>query len=313
MKQLLFWIRDHKASTAGLVLVVAGCLALVMLARRVHHLRPRSGPSASVAVSTSAAGTAAASDAADPAPSGQPRTEHGLRSDRMRSEFEAAPRYLAFIQQAMSRPQEGGKFYALLAWKRCSGLGPTGEVSSPHSGSDAFRDEALARVQDIEKRCVGVQQKWPDVQALYQVATQQRGGRDVLLPENGRGIVAPSTRESAGADIDAALKTGDRWAIAEALRDNAAFLDVGNSAGDDGIDRQLHEWGAAIVGCELVGDCRGGAAVSLHCVATGDCAHDDERDVVLAQVPEPQRMVFDTVLQGLHQRVGLAPGVAGAP
>ena len=40
MKQLLFWIRDHKLSTAGLVLVILGGVALVNLSRRVHHLKP---------------------------------------------------------------------------------------------------------------------------------------------------------------------------------------------------------------------------------------------------------------------------------
>ena len=34
---VLLWIRGHKASTAGLVLVVAGCLALVGLFAQVLH------------------------------------------------------------------------------------------------------------------------------------------------------------------------------------------------------------------------------------------------------------------------------------
>ena len=115
-------------------------------------------------------------------------------------------------------------------------------------------------------------------------------------------------RDTASVDIDAAIQTADRWAEAEALQNNADFLDVGNSAGDDGVDRQLHEWGAEIVACELIGTCRGGIEVSLHCVATGDCAHDDYRDVVRAKVPDAHRMVFDTMLEGLHLRMGLTPG-----
>jgi hypothetical protein len=228
----------------------------------------------------------------------------------MRNQFEAAPSYLEFIGQAMSRPQEGGKFYALLAWKRCNDLTQHQGVAASHAGNDAFFEGALALVQDIEKRCTGVLETYPDVVALYKVAVEQRGGRDFLLPENGRGIVAPTSRQSANADIDAALRSGDRWAAAEALQNNAAFLDLGNSAGDDGVDRQLHEWAAQTVACELVGSCRGGVEVALHCVGTGDCAHDDYRDVVLAKVPDTHRMVFDTMLAGMRARMGLAPGPA---
>jgi hypothetical protein len=305
MTDILRWIRGHKASTAGLVLVIAGCLALVMLARRVHHLKLT--PSAT-AVATVGGASVASGSAAALAPSTQAGTERATRSSKMRSEFEAAASDRDFIQQAMSRPQEGGKFYALLAWKRCNLLRQDTGVEPTPTGSEAFHDGALARVQALTKRCAGVQETWPDIRALYTVAVEKRGGRDFLMPAGGRGIVAPAARETADADIDAALRTGDRWAAAEALRDNASFLDVGNSTGDDGVDRQLRGWAAGIVACELVGDCRGGVEVALHCVATGDCAHDDWRDVILAQVPDTHRMIFDTMLAGLHQRTGQVAG-----
>ena len=306
MNQLLLWIREHKLSTAGLVLVVAGCVALVSLSKRVHHLKPRAAASASAA--TAASDVAAVGDGASLTPSQQAGTEQTARSARMRSEFEGASNYLEFIGRAMSRPQEGGKFYALLAWKRCNDLNQHAGLSPTHTGDDGFHDAAVALVEDIEKRCTGVLGTYPDIQSLYKVAIEQRGGRDFLLPPDGRGIVSPAARETANADIDAALKSGDRWAAAEALQNNADFLDVGNSAGDDGTDRQLHELGAELVACELVGNCRGGLEVALHCAGTGDCAHDDWRDVVLAKVPDTHRTIFDTMLAGLHERMGLVPG-----
>jgi hypothetical protein len=307
MREILAWIRDHKASTAGLVLVVAGCLALVMLAKRAHHLRLKPAMTASTVAAATGAAVASGGTAAL-TPSAQAGTEQNTRSARMRGEFENAPHYLEFIAQAMSRPAEGGKFYALLAWKRCNDLGRHPGIAPEHVGNDAFHDGALALIDDIDKRCTGVLETYADVQALYQVAMEQRGGRDFLMPANGRGIVAPTGRDTANPDIDAALKTADRWAQAEALENNADFLDVGNSAGDDGVDRQLHEWSAEIVACELVGNCRGGIQVSLHCVGTGDCAHDDYRDVVRAEVPDTHRMVFDTMVEAMRQRMGLAPG-----
>jgi len=311
MRQVLFWIRDHKLSTAGLVLVIAGCLALVNLSKRVHHLKPRATVSASAPAPGASEAVASGGDA-KLTPSEQAGTEQNARSARMRSEFESAASYLDFIGQALSRPQEGGKFYALLAWKRCNDLNQHKGIAAEHTGNDGFHDAAVALIEDIEKRCTGVLETYADAQSLYKVAMEQRGGRDVLLPADGRGIVVPAQRATADADIDAALKTGDRWAAAEALQNNADFLDVGNSAGDDGVDRQLHEWGAEIVACELVGTCRGGIEVSLHCVGTGDCAHDDYRDVILAKVPDTHRVVFDTMLAGLHERMGLVAGKTDA-
>ena len=305
-RDVLSWIREHKASTAGLLLVVAGSIALGSLARRVHHLHPKA--TSASGFPASAAAPAGSGSVPGVTPSTEAGTERNARTARMRAEFENASGYLDFIQQAMSRPQEGGKFYALLAWRRCDDLNQHPGAAATHTGDDAFHDGALALIQDIGKRCTGVRETYADIQALYTVAMEQRGGRDFLMPVDGRGIVVAPGRDTANADIDAAIRTGDRWAQAEALRNNADFLDLGNPAGDDGVDRQLREWGAGIVACELVGTCRGGVEASLHCVSTGDCAHDDYRDVIRAEVPDTLKARFDTLLEGLHLRMGLAPG-----
>ena len=149
----------------------------------------------------------------------------------------------------------------------------------------------MARVADLDRRCAGVLQTYADAPAPCKP------------PPEGRGIVAPPSRAAAEADIDAALKTGDPWAAAGALRGNAGLLDVGNPSGDPTVDRQLREWAGQIVACEVEGSCRRGIEASLHCATTGDCAHEDDRDVVLARVPDAQRIIFDTILAGLNERM----------
>lgn len=294
MRRLLVWIRDHKLSTAGLVLVILGCVALVNLSRRVHHLKPRTAAAAPAAPSASGPPAAPAAD------------EPLARTARMRGEFEQAGNAADFIRQALRRPQDGGQFYALLAWKRCNELARQRDIAPTHTGSDAFHEAAVALVADLDKRCAGVLEAYADAAALYKAASAQPGDRDVLLPPDGRGVVTPAARATAGADVDAALRTGDRRAAAEVLRGNAGSLDAGNSTGDEAADRQLREWAGEIVACELAGTCRRGDEASLHCANTGDCTHEDWREVVLAQVPESQRIIFDTVLAALHERVGLA-------
>jgi len=295
VRQLLAWIRDHKLSTAGLVLVILGCVALSSLSRRVHHLKPRMAVAAPAA--PSASGPVEAQAAAEPR----------ARPARMRSEFEEARSYADFIRQALARPQDGGQFYALLAWKRCNELARQRAMASAHTGSDAFHDAAIALVADLDKRCAGVLEAYADAPALVKPALAQPGGRDVLLPPDGRGLVAPATRATAEADLDAALKSGDRLAAAEVLRADAGWLDAGNSTGDPATDRQLREWAGEIVACEMAGTCRGGVEARLHCASSGDCAHEDWRDVILAQVPEARRIIFDTMLAALHERVGRTP------
>lgn len=302
----LAWVRDHKSSVAGGLIVAAGCYALVHLSHRVHRLAPR----ASAAASATAAGDAPSANAVGvaPTPPVARGNEPGGRSARMRGEFEAAPSYLEFIQQAMSRPQEGGKFYAMLAWKRCNDVARHRGGSPVHVGEDAVYEAAAALVDDLGRRCAGVLEAYPGAQALYDVATGQRGGKDLLLPADGRGMVSPTSRATAGADIDAALRSGDRRAAAEALQANADFIDAGSATGDAATDRQLHALAAEVVACELAGDCRGGPQAALNCVGTGDCTHDDWRDVVRSQVPEAQQGAFDGVVSGMRQRMGLPPG-----
>ena len=301
MTKFLVWIRDHKSSAAGVLLVVAGCLALMMLSRKVHHLSPRKAPATTAtAPASGATGTGTANGLT---PSETAGTEQSARTAKMRTEFETAPSYLEFIGRAIGRPQEGGKFYAMLAWKRCNDLTQHKGVAPTHTGSDAFHDGALALVQDIEKRCTGVLETYPDIVALYKIAVEQRGGRDFLMPADGRGIVTPTSRQNAqrghrrgtaarataGPRPRRCRTTPTSWTSAIPRATTASTASCTNGA-------------AEIVACELVSSCRGGVEVSLHCVGTGDCVHDDYRDVVLGKVPESHRMVYDTMLSGMRAR-----------
>jgi len=98
---LLFWVRSHKSSVAAIVFVVAGCMALTHLARRVHHLQPRIGAGASAVAAVDAASATGSGDGDALTPSKAQGTERGTRTARMRGEFDNATSYIDFIQQAM--------------------------------------------------------------------------------------------------------------------------------------------------------------------------------------------------------------------
>ena len=245
MSALIDWIRDNKARAASLGFLLALCVLIGLMAWHARRLRLPARP-------TAAAVAVPAAPATSPLPA--PLAEPGRRTARMRAEFEGATDYLAFIQVALGRPQEGGKFYALLAWERC----------------DARRSD------DADKRCAGVKTQYPDLQTLYRVATELRGGRDALLPDNGRGFVSPVTRETAQADVDAAIRSGDRYAIAHAMNANRQFLDL---AGSDGAPRAAD--GAA---CTAEGGCREAIDKALACATADDCP-DEELHRLLGAPP----------------------------
>jgi hypothetical protein len=64
LRAFLSWFKDHKSSAAGLLLVVAACLALTALSRRVQHLKPKAvaarAPPRSLAPSANAAASSLA-------------------------------------------------------------------------------------------------------------------------------------------------------------------------------------------------------------------------------------------------------------
>jgi hypothetical protein len=250
MSAVLEWVGANRARAASLAFLAALVVLLGLLFWRAHKLRLP--PAAAVAVPVPSAPVAVLP--ANPAP--------GQRTARLRAEFDAAPDYLAFIQGALARPQEGGKFYAMLAWERCD----------------------AAHGDEIEKRCTGVKMQYPDLQTLYRVATELRGGRDALLPEGGRGFVAPATRETAQADVDAAIRSGDRYAIAHALNANRSFLDLPGAAaaGSAGAPASAVD----IVEPAGTADTSEGAACGpagcgdamdavLRCAAAGTCSRED--------------------------------------
>ncbi|MEP6504402.1 MAG: hypothetical protein ABJD97_13785 [Betaproteobacteria bacterium] len=259
----LDWLRGHKATAVALVLVLVASVALAVTAWRAHHL-----PTTTIVSSGEAALAGPAATTTAPPPSGG----GGARSARMRAEFEGATDYLAFIQSAMSRPQEGGKFYALLAWRRCDDGGDDKALTFSHATGEA---DLAAAPADLGKRCANVKAQYPDLQMLYRTVTELRGGRDALLPEGGRGFVAPATRETAQADVDGAIRSGDRYAIAFALKANARFLDVG-AAPADGLQGHAGD----VLACKGDGSCKEAVDAAQRCVDAGDCAHEDFRDLL---------------------------------
>ena len=175
------------------------------LSQRVHHLR-RAQPSAAARAHGAAAPRRAAMRPAAPASPGRARPApsdraHGQDARRVR---ERAPAICDFIQQAMGRPQEGGKFYALLAWKRCDELGRHAAVAAAHTGNDAFHDGALALVADSRSAAPACSTPSPTLRRCTTLALRSAAASDFLMPPGAAASSRPRRARQPRLDLDAA-------------------------------------------------------------------------------------------------------------
>ena len=305
MNELLDWMRRRKASTAALLLVVAGCIALVLLAKRAHHLQPTAAATTADAPSEPAARR--------PAPRGSRHRAGGYRADarsaKMRGEFENATQ-LPRLHPAGDEPAAGRRQVLRAACLEALQRAVQHKgVAEAHAGNDAFHEGALALIQDIEKRCAGVQETYPDVQSLYAVAMEQRGGKrlpDARQRPRHRRARRRATRPTPTSTPRSRPATAGPQA--EALQNNADFLDVGNSAGDDGArspaprvgrrDRRLRA-GGQLPRRHRRRRCTAWAPATARTTTTATSS--------APRCPTRTSAIFDTVVEALRLRMGLAP------
>ena len=231
----------------------------------------------------------------------------------MRARFETTPNYAAFIQDALQRPGEGGRFYALIAWNRCEEIAGTRINTGPHPDSDVGNRERARQAFDaLIQRCAGVKGQFPDQVAFLKALklSNARGVPDALLIDRGPMILSASPEHSA-ADLKRAYGTGDPYLIAGTLEFNADYVAEGlGKAFAAGQNRDVLYRAAAAAGGELVQNCQDHVQPILYCVATDNCAHLDYRDYLRDDLEPEQRALFDKARAVLlqHMKAATIPG-----
>lgn len=223
----------------------------------------------------------------------------------MRERFENARNYAAFIQDAITRPEQGGRFYALLAYFRCQRASayPLDRVMGKGIQGD-LRMAAGEFMRDLQQRCAGVQPQFADEVTFLRALkdANARGMPDMLLIE--RGLLAPSAPETAIGDIGRAVASGDPYLIASTLELNAdhvaQLLDPPYPGSDD---PHLYYMATISAVCEIVGNCRNGLDFQLHCLTTGFCQPADLREQMRAGLDEKSLALFDRTRLGLLKLV----------
>jgi len=223
----------------------------------------------------------------------------------MRNRFERAPNYAAFIQDAMERPDEGGRFYALIAWHRCA-LPVSADPKAPLTGSAQRRLQAEGAIADLQQRCSGVKAQFPDELSFMRAMkiANSRGKPDLLLIERGA-LLSQTSREAAAGDITRAVGTGDPYLIAATVEINAGYYaEEIDPRFASGKHRPLLYLAAAAMSCEVVGDCDSALGLLAPCAGGGLCAHADYRDFLRDGLDQDERALFEHARKALLRLAG---------
>lgn len=221
----------------------------------------------------------------------------------MRARFETASNYAAFIHDAMSRPSEGGRFYAQLAHIRCMEAGSAKlDAAVPSVAHPARQAEALRFAAALQERCAGVAEQFPDTATFWRALkhSNARGTPDQLLM-----IPLMASSQSGGEDLRRAQELGDPYLLAATLEVNVEQVAESiDPAYAEGRNREVLFTAAGAAACEIVGDCRDNWRLKFFCAVGGHCEFDDYRDFARAGLAPGQRPLFDTTLKALVKRAG---------
>lgn len=226
--------------------------------------------------------------------------------ERMRARFDSANSYAAFIQDAMQRPDEGGRFYALLAYQRCREAAALSSAPVLRGRPEAV---AAARgvVADLTLRCHGVMEQFPSEQLLTGALLHSNARRpDALLIE--RGTLRPATREASESDIARALATRDPYLIAATMNANLDFIaDRLGPEFRNGQEQALLYQAMAAASCEIAKDCKGHYQLALFCAAGEPCLHTDFAAYIRQGVPAESLPLYDRTLHHILQLAHALP------
>lgn len=227
----------------------------------------------------------------------------------MRKRFESASNYAAFIHDAMLRPDEGGRFYALVAFNRCMEvLAVELDAQVKVVGSTAIHEQGVKIIDDLKARCSTVKDYFPNEVAFIRELKRAnaKGTPDALLIP--RGALTPANGAFAQKDIEQAIRSGDPYLIAATVDINIDV--IADRLGADfanGQNRSLLYMASAAAACEIVGDCRDSYRVMMPCVAGGTCKHADLRDHLRDNTEPTSRELFDKARSQLLALAGRAP------
>lgn len=230
-----------------------------------------------------------------PAPQAAP-VNTAVLTEAMRTKFETAPNYAAFIQDAMQRPLEGGRFYAFLAYNRCQEIVALEEKHFVQHAPSPQRDKAIGFIQDLTQRCQGVKDHFPDVGVFLRrlIIANAKGIPDALLIE--RGAFKPATKAEAVNDINRAISTRDKYLIAATLELNSGhYAELFMPGYKPSQHEGMVNLAAGAAACEIADSCNGHLWIQIMCATGEECRHSDLREFLRDGLTADEARAFDAI------------------
>jgi hypothetical protein len=232
-------------------------------------------------------------------------------SAQIREQFSNAKNYAAFINDALTRPSEGGRFYAYAAFSRCEEVLAFTVAQSTLSGAgiSASQKEAARYVIDLQERCSGVKQQFPDGIAFARSVLDKRGEQDPTFSVYNRVTDAYKVGEAAHAnDLQRAIGGGDPFDIVTALElGQDTFTKQLIDRHGSGVQEGVVHAAFSAAACEVTSTCATSLWVIGPCATTGQCGVMDRSQQLRAQHSGKERDSFDQIKQDVLRMVNAKP------
>ncbi len=200
----------------------------------------------------------------------------------------------------MQRPAEGGRFYAYLANARCTEFASwRRSASTDITGDPALYEQALRRIEDLQRRCSGVNSDFASQLGFTRafLYASDKTPDALMIPPGPR---SGTDAGSLDADLARARQAGDPYLLAMLIEASAEQLGARiDPAYADPAAQEVLYLAAAAAACQIVGDCTDSLQLQMQCFAGGQCEYGDRRQALRAQVPAQSQALFDRTVQAL--------------
>jgi hypothetical protein len=256
-----------------------------------------------------------ASEPEKPASGPNPAADETVRAGvkEMRRAFTNADNMRMFIHEAMAHPEQGGRYYAKLAYDICFHTNLLRLPEEKDVKSEGQR-KALVELMRWKDRCAGVDEQVGDRGNFIRrvIANDGATGQDVLVRgsatyNRANESKGPITPARALTRLDAASRLEDPWLMSDVISSYTPMLL--EAIAPEVATYLRPEWSlilASSISCELTETCVHGRVTIMRCAMGGPC-FDDERVYILSTVPADQLDAFNAARAAVMKRIRSTP------
>ncbi len=211
-----------------------------------------------------------------------------VKSADLRSKFLNTKNYGTFIYDAMQKPDEGGRFYAYIAYQKCSGVQAAfANPELPVKDGAAKREKSIIKLKELQEKCASVKTMFASEREFTLALKTANSRHPDALMGTGSGIHAAKADEYR-AELEKARSSGDPIALAATLEANIDHIArTIDPAYKDGNNHPILYIASAAAVCEYIGTCESDDQLDVVCAVSGNCQFRDIRDFLKAEV-DPQ-------------------------